>query len=262
VTQALHLGGDVTISHLLFKATGAGQLLLAESGCVRVDHVTIQSGAGLATMRGADLLDVSDIDGVAAANMIYSGGSCGFLRMRNCNLRGGVLNEHGLRTHGLDELDWDGGFFDGSGSVWGKDVLTIHELRKRGTIANVHFKGWATIGGLKSEPTGDNTKAQVNNLTLRNVTFEPCIRASGQCNGSQAYFLAGVNNFVWDGGSIIASNGSCIRWSNDGASKDRKSPTGTVRNVTGCGSSKDKFVNGVGGLKYKGLGNTMNGKAL
>src|SRR4051812_23229504 len=26
VTQALHVGGDVMISHLLFKATGAGQL--------------------------------------------------------------------------------------------------------------------------------------------------------------------------------------------------------------------------------------------
>ena len=113
VTQALHVGGDVTVSHLTFKATGAGQLLLAESGSVRVDHVTIQSGAGLATMRGADLLDVSNIDGVAVANMIYTGGSCGLLRMRNCNLRGGMLNEHGLRTHGLDDLDWDGGFFDG-----------------------------------------------------------------------------------------------------------------------------------------------------
>jgi hypothetical protein len=195
--------------------------------------------------------------------MIYTGGTCGLLRMRNCNLRGGMVNEHGLRTHGLDELDWNGGTFDGSGSLQGKDVLTLHEIRSKGLIQNVSFKGWATIGGLKPESPGDNTKACVNNLTLRNVSFSPCTRSSGQPNGSQMYVLAGVDNLLWDSGSTVASDGSCVRWTNDGSSQWRKPPTGTIQNVAATGGVKDEFVSGtVGALKFKGSGNVMNGKGV
>ena len=38
-----------------------------------MEDILIQSGAGLVTMAGADLLDIANIDGVAAANMIYTG---------------------------------------------------------------------------------------------------------------------------------------------------------------------------------------------
>jgi hypothetical protein len=273
VRAALTLGADVTISRLNFRGSLAAQLLLATSGTVRLSMVTV-AGAGLCTMGGADLLDVADVDGTAAANLIYVGHGAhnGLLRMRRVNLHGGMLNEHGLRTHQLDELDWVGGIFDGSGSMQGKDVLTIHELRVKGLIQDVHFKGWGTIGGLKPEsPGAGNDRAVVKNLTLRNVTFEPCIRSSpdrkskdfGKLNGSQLYVLAGVSGFVWDGGSTVASNGSCIRWSKDGASKWRSAPTGEIHNVAGVGGKRDAFAAGaLAGLKFKSDGNTMNGKPI
>ncbi len=275
IVQAFTLGGTARLAHLILQFSNSAQLLLATKGSIRVEDILIQSGAGLVTMAGADLLDIANIDGVAAANLIYTGHGAnnGLLRMRNCNLAGGMINEHGLRTHLLDELDWDGGTFDGSGSMQGKDVLAIHELHTKGIIQNVTFKGWATIGGLTDlSPGTNNDKALVNNLTLRNVTFVPCVRSSpdktspdfGRKNGARIYVLAGVTNFLHDTGSIESRDSACYLWTNAASSATRKAPTGTVKNIQATGPQDNAFVQGnaMAALVYRGMGNWMNGKKV
>jgi hypothetical protein len=260
-----------TVQGINLKGSPNAKILLADRGNATILKCYSAPGTGgLADMGGADLLDAEQCSGYACANFIYTGHGVhnGKLVWRDNNALGDVnfpTNEHVLRTHNLDELDVDGGSIDGTGSLHGKDALTIHEIRKKGRIANLPVKGWATIGGLTPISPGDNTKSLVNNLTFSNVSFEPCIRADndanfGKPNGARLYFLAGVNNFKWDGGSIVSKNDSpLINVTSDGSSSTRKAPTGTIANVTASGPKS--FVGGNAAVGFTVSGNTFNGKA-
>lgn len=259
--------GGTTIEHVQLKASSYGQLMRANKGAHSVMQANVISGAGLVTMMDCDTLYLQDITGVAQRNMIYTGtvggAGNGLLKLRNVNLSGGMLYEHGLRTHALDTLDWDGGTFDGSGSTVGKDVLTIHELRKSGIIQNVHFKGWATIGGLGPDSPPVNAPANLNavvdNLTIQHCTFDPCTRSSPTSqNGARIYVLSGVSNFQFVDNTVNTADSDSFLWTKDYTSAKRPAPTGTIQGITATG--KGKFISGDAALP-KMSGNTFNGKA-
>ena len=184
-----------------------------------------------------------------------------------------MINEHGLRTHLLDELDWDGGTFDGSGSMQGKDVLAIHELHTKGIIQNVTFKGWATIGGLTDlSPGTNNDKALVNNLTLRNcqlLAVHPLKPRQNQPGLRQKKRRANLRPGRRDQLPPRHRRDRGLRqrllsWTNAASSSTRKAPTGTVKNIQATGPQDNAFVQGnaMASLVYRGMGNWMNGKKV